>query len=195
VYVLAEMDVQVVVSKSIIAKYSDGSEQKLSLGEQVDYASGGSGAILPQIYTGSIWVRDGDGTSYGQSAGMPRGDWFRSGLYSHPVTPDSEKVLTEIIIPCNRNANGEITIYGFTTYAITLKVADEKGSVKTNIKNLSNDDISVDIISLKQDGSLKINNAQIEKNNSRICDLLSEDAKIFFWDLKTLTPYANVVLR
>lgn len=193
-YVLAEMDVQDVSPKSIIVKYSDGSEEKLSLGEQVNYdVSGVRGSILPQIYTGAVWVANG--TSYGQSAGMPRGDWFRAGIYSHPITLNKEKVLTEIIIPCNRNSNGEPDVYGFTTYAMTLKVSDVESHDTAKIKNLTNDDLSIDVLSIENHKVVESDKVSIQKGDSVVFDINLKGQKTFFWNLKTLTPYANTLSR
>ena len=192
IYILAEMDVQDAAARSIIVKYSDGSEEKLSLGEQVKYSETGvSGAVLPQIYTGAVWIQAGTSNGQYHEAGVVRGDWFRAGLYSHPVTPDKNKTVTSIIIPCHRDASGNINVYGFTTYAITLKVADGDGFETVEIKNTTNEDKSLSIITTENNKAVKITDISVPLYSTVVRSIPVTDSKyqIYFWNIETLRPY------
>ena len=170
------------MKENIKVKYYDGTEESLSLGQQVHYDAElnpeVSGAILPQVYTGAVWVKSGD----------IRGDWFAAGAYSHSVKPKEDKIITSIILP-----KSDKVTESFDTYAITLKYADTEEDHETiELKNLTDEKISIDIIEEKASG-FKITRLNIEGNKKIRTSVSDESLKVFFWGITTLYPYSNLI--
>ena len=179
IYLLGENRCGNLMKKNIKVKYIDGSEEELNLGQQVHYEEGSNadGKLMPIIFTGAIWVKNG----------KIRGDWFGGGLYSHKVKPSEDKIVTEIIIP-GATTNGD----AFHTYAITLKFKTDKYEIKNN----TDEDIKTSVIE-KFDEHYRISDIEVKANSSiyGLDKITSGAREIFVWNLNTLIPYTNVIKK
>ena len=179
IYLLGSIRCSNLIKKNIKVKYSDGTEETLSLGQQVHYDAEEnptvSGSILPFVFTCSLWVKNGE----------IRGDWFGGGAYSHSVKPKEDKIITSIILP----KTDKVT-EAFDTYAITLKYADEKDNETIRVKNLTGKDIYLNIIESGA-SAYKISDLNIKANENINTSVNDKVSKVFFWDIRTLKPYAN----